>query len=141
MTRREFITLLGGAAAWPMAARAQQGERMRSVGVLMTFGADEAIGQTRVAALLQGLQQTGWEVGRNLRLTGGIRRVRDERNPTWHDHVEVGVSPPGGTYLRCNMAVAPGDPNPANCVFSSKAVFIELSPATFLCESCLLPLS
>src|SRR5438270_2603070 len=69
MTRRELITLLGGAAAaWPLAARAQQGERMRSVGVLMTFGADEAIGQTRVAALLQGLQQTGWEVGRNLRI-------------------------------------------------------------------------
>jgi hypothetical protein len=41
---------------------------MRSVGVLMTFGADEAIGQTRVAALLQGLQQAGWEVGRNLRI-------------------------------------------------------------------------
>jgi putative ABC transport system substrate-binding protein len=63
MKRRAFITLLGGAAAWPLAARAQQIERMRSVGVLMTFGADEAIGQTRVAALLQGLQQAGWEVG------------------------------------------------------------------------------
>ena len=68
MTRREFITLLGGAAAWPLAAQAQQIERMQSVGVLMTFGADEAIGQTRVAALLQGLQQAGWEVGRNLRI-------------------------------------------------------------------------
>src|SRR5215472_10245104 len=53
-----------------MAARAsaQQIKRMRSVGVLMTFGADEAIGHTRVAALLQGLQQAGWEVGRNLRI-------------------------------------------------------------------------
>ena len=68
MRRRSFIRLLGGAATWPLAARAQQGERMRSVGVLMTFGADEAIGQTRVAALLQGLQQAGWEVGRNLRI-------------------------------------------------------------------------
>ena len=68
MTRREFITLLGGAAAWPLAAQAQQIERMQSVGVLMTFGADEVIGQTRVAALLQGLQQAGWEVGRNLRI-------------------------------------------------------------------------
>src|SRR5215472_3658318 len=68
MRRREFIALIGGSAAWPLAARAQQPERMRSVGVLMTFGADEAIGQTRVAALLQGLQQGGWEVGRNLRI-------------------------------------------------------------------------
>jgi putative ABC transport system substrate-binding protein len=69
MKRREFISLLGGAAAaWPLAARAQQRELMRSVGVLMTFGADDAIGQTRVAALLQGLQQAGWEVGRNLRI-------------------------------------------------------------------------
>jgi putative tryptophan/tyrosine transport system substrate-binding protein len=68
MKRRDFITLLGGAAAWPFAARAQQGERMRSVGVLMTFSADDVIAQTRVAALLQGLQQAGWEVGRNLRI-------------------------------------------------------------------------
>ena len=69
MKRRAFITLVGGtAAAWPLAARAQQIKRMRSVGVLMTFGADEAIGHTRVAALLQGLQQAGWEVGRNLRI-------------------------------------------------------------------------
>jgi putative ABC transport system substrate-binding protein len=69
LKRRDFITLLGGAAAaWPLAAHAQQGERMRTVGVLMTFGADEVIGQTRVAALLQVLQQAGWEVGRNLRI-------------------------------------------------------------------------
>jgi putative tryptophan/tyrosine transport system substrate-binding protein len=68
MKRREFITLIGGAASWPLGAGAQHGERMRSVGVLMTFGADEAIGQTRVAALLQGLQQAGREVGRNLRI-------------------------------------------------------------------------
>jgi putative ABC transport system substrate-binding protein len=69
MKRREFITLLGGAAAsWPLAARAQQRDPMRSVGVLMTFSADDVIAQTRVAALLQGLQQAGWEVGRNLRI-------------------------------------------------------------------------
>jgi ABC-type uncharacterized transport system substrate-binding protein len=67
--RRDFIALLGGAtAAWPLVARAQQGERMRSVGVLMTFSADDVIAQTRIAALLQGLQQAGWEVGRNLRI-------------------------------------------------------------------------
>jgi putative tryptophan/tyrosine transport system substrate-binding protein len=69
MKRRAFITVLGGAvAAWPLAARAQRRDPMRSVGVLMTFSADDVIAQTRVAALLQGLQQAGWEVGRNLRI-------------------------------------------------------------------------
>ena len=69
MKRREFITLLGGAAAaWPLAARAQQGERMRRVGVLMPMDADSPDGQARLAAFLQGLQQLGWEVGRNLRI-------------------------------------------------------------------------
>jgi putative ABC transport system substrate-binding protein len=66
--RREFLTLLGGAAAWPLTARAQQREPMRRVGVLMTLSADDVIGQTRVTALLQRLQQAGWEVGRNLRI-------------------------------------------------------------------------
>jgi putative ABC transport system substrate-binding protein len=68
LRRREFIALLGGAATRPLAARAQQREPMRRVGVLMTLSADDVIGQTRVAALLQRLQQAGWEVGRNLRI-------------------------------------------------------------------------
>ena len=68
MRRRAFISLLGAAAAWPVVARAQSGERMRRIGVLMTFGADDAIGQARVAAFVQGLQQAGWEVGRNVRV-------------------------------------------------------------------------
>src|SRR5215510_7069250 len=63
MRRREFITILGGAAAWPLTARAQQSERMRRIGVLMHTAADDADGQTRLAAFLQGLQQTGWAVG------------------------------------------------------------------------------
>ena len=54
-TRRAFITLLGGAAAWPLAARAQQPERMRRIGVLMS-PADDPEGQARIAAFLQGLQ-------------------------------------------------------------------------------------
>ena len=67
MKRREFITLVGGAAAaWPLAARAQQGERMRRIGVLMTTSADDPEGQSRIAAFHQGLQQWGWTVGGNV---------------------------------------------------------------------------
>src|SRR5262245_56944412 len=69
MRRREFIKLVGGAAAvWPFAALAQQSERMRRVGVLMHTSADDADGQTRLAAFLQGLQEAGWAVGRNVRV-------------------------------------------------------------------------
>jgi putative ABC transport system substrate-binding protein len=68
MRRREFITLLGGAAAWPVAARAQQSGRMRRIGVLMSSGADDPEGQTRFAAFLQGLQERDWSVGRNVRI-------------------------------------------------------------------------
>jgi len=68
--RRKFITLLGGAAAvWPLAARAQQQpERMRRIGVLMSTTQDNAEGQARIAAFLQGLQQLGWADGRNVRI-------------------------------------------------------------------------
>ena len=69
MKRREFITLLGGAAAaWPLAARAQQRERMRRIGVLLNLGSDDQEGQTRNAAFLQALQELGWTVGRNIRI-------------------------------------------------------------------------
>ena len=67
--RREFVTLLGGAAAaWPLAARAQQGEPMRRVGLLVNLAADDPIGQARVAAFVQGLQAAGWVEGRNVRI-------------------------------------------------------------------------
>ena len=70
MKRREFITLLGGAAAaaWSLAARAQQGERARRVGVLLPAASDDVEFQARVGAFLQGLQQSGWSIGRNLRI-------------------------------------------------------------------------
>jgi len=69
MKRREFITLLGGAAAaWPLAARAQQRERMRRIGLLLNLGSDDQEGQTRNAAFLQALQELGWTVGRNVRI-------------------------------------------------------------------------
>jgi putative ABC transport system substrate-binding protein len=67
--RREFIILLGcAAAALPLAARAQQREKMRRIAVLMNLGADDAEGQERLAAFLQGLQEAGWTVGHNVRI-------------------------------------------------------------------------
>jgi putative ABC transport system substrate-binding protein len=69
MRRREFITLLGGAAvAWPQAARAQQTERMRRIGVLMSDAANDPEGQARVTVFVQALQQLGWTDGRNMRI-------------------------------------------------------------------------
>ena len=69
MRRRDFVVLLGGAAvAWPLAARAQQPERMRRIGVLTNLVADDPEAQARVGAFLQGLQELGWAVGRNMRI-------------------------------------------------------------------------
>ena len=69
MKRREFITLLGGAAAtWPLAARAQQSERVRRIGVLVASAADDSQFQTWVGAFLQALEQLGWIDGRNVRI-------------------------------------------------------------------------
>jgi putative ABC transport system substrate-binding protein len=81
VTRREFISLLSGAAAWPLAARAQQGERMRRIGVLMSTTVDDAEGQARIAAFLKGLQQSGWAVSGNVRIdtrwaAGDADRIR-----------------------------------------------------------------
>jgi putative ABC transport system substrate-binding protein len=66
--RRQFITLLGGAVAWPLAARAQQREKMRRIGVLMSQSADDPDALARIAAFAQGLQERGWSVGGNVRI-------------------------------------------------------------------------
>src|SRR5246127_605099 len=81
MRRREFISLLGGAAAWPLAARAQQSDRMRQIAVLMNNAEDDPEGQARAAAFRQGLQALGWTEGKNLRIdwhwtAGDIGRIR-----------------------------------------------------------------
>jgi putative tryptophan/tyrosine transport system substrate-binding protein len=68
MRRRTFITMVGGAAAWPLAARAQQGERVRRIGVLTYGAAGDTEGQARLAAFTQALGQLGWSEGRNLRI-------------------------------------------------------------------------
>src|SRR5215468_10697852 len=68
MRRREFITLLGGTAAWPLAARAQQGERVRRIGVLMNLAADDPESQHRMTGFVQALQALGWTDGRNVKI-------------------------------------------------------------------------
>jgi len=79
MRRREFITLLGGAgAAWPLAARAQQDERVRRVGVLAYWTADDAEGHGRLAAFTQALAQSGWSEGRNLHIDARATANADE---------------------------------------------------------------
>jgi len=82
LKRRQFLTLLGGAAAsWPLVARAQQGERMRRIGVLMTAAADDPESLARVGAFLQRLQELGWTDGRNVQVeyrwgSGSAGRIR-----------------------------------------------------------------
>src|SRR5215469_940241 len=69
MRRREFITLIGGAAAWPLASRAQQRKGLGRIGFLWSgFAADDPEGQVRGDAFVQGLQELGWSVGRNVRI-------------------------------------------------------------------------
>ena len=68
MQRREFIGLIGGAAAWSVAANAQQGERLRRIGVLMPFAASDPQYRARTGAFVQGLSQLGWFDGRNMRI-------------------------------------------------------------------------
>jgi putative ABC transport system substrate-binding protein len=68
LKRRAFITLLGGVAAWPLAAGAQQADRLLRIGVLMSLAADDPESQARLAVFAQGLQQLGWTIGQNVRV-------------------------------------------------------------------------
>jgi ABC-type uncharacterized transport system substrate-binding protein len=115
MRRREVITLLGGvAAAWPIAARAQQGEQMRRIGVLMNTGADESESQARLAAFMQGLQQLGWAAGRNLRIDhrwspGDLARLRKDAAELVALRPEVilaGVGPTTGVLQQVTRTIA-----------------------------------
>jgi putative ABC transport system substrate-binding protein len=112
--RREFITLLGGAAAtWPLAARAQQPERMRRIGVLNGQSADDPDAQANIAAFLQGLQQLGWTDGRNVRINhrwgagdpAGIRRYAAELVALAPDVILATGASPLGPLLQATRTV------------------------------------
>ena len=112
MKRREFITLLGGAAAWPLAARAQ-GERMRRIGVLLNSAADDPAAQSRLTAFLQGLQELGWTHGRNVRIdirwgaddAERVRKSAAELVALGSDVVLTAGSPTTGPLLQATRTV------------------------------------
>jgi hypothetical protein len=83
--RRAFITLVGGAVTWPLVANAQQGERMRRIGVFTNLAADDPESQVRIGAFLQGLQQSGWAIGSNVRIDyrWGTSDIDRARLATW----------------------------------------------------------
>src|SRR5258705_7657793 len=93
MRRREFIALVGGTATtWPLVARAQQTGRMRRIGVLMNFAADDPEGQARIAAFHQGLQERSWTLGRNARIDVRWGAVDAESSRRYAAEV-VGLAP------------------------------------------------
>jgi len=112
--RREFITLLGGAAAaWPLAARAQQRERVRRIGVLTAFASDDPANQRRVLAFAQALAQSGWTEGRNIRIDvrwgardpERIRRYAAELVALAPDVILAVGSPSTGPLLQASRAI------------------------------------
>src|SRR5215475_2274881 len=106
MKRREFMSLLGGvAAAWPLAARAQQGERVRRIGVLLPAAPDDAEQQSWLGAFLQGLAQSGWITGRNIRI--GTRWTRFDPEETRKYAAELVALAPDVILAAGNSKVRP----------------------------------
>jgi putative ABC transport system substrate-binding protein len=129
--RRQFISLVGAAAAWPLTARAQQGERLRRIGVLLPAAADDSEFQTRFGAFLQGLQQAGWSIGRNVRIDtrwatadiDEIRRHAAEVVALAPDVILVDGAPAVGVFLKATRTIpivfpVVGDPVAAGFVDS-----------------------
>jgi ABC-type uncharacterized transport system substrate-binding protein len=138
MKRREFIKLVGGAAAaWPLAARAQQGERMRRIGVLLPTAADDPVFQAWVGAFLQGLALSGWTLGRNMRLdtrwavtAADIRRHAAELAALAPDAILAHGASTVGPLLQATRTVpivfpVAGDPVAAGGLVSYGADYIE----------------
>ena len=114
LRRRDLITLLGGAAiAWPLAARAQQPDQMRRIGVLLPAAADDSEWQARVGAFLQALALLGWTIGRNVRIdtrwattnAGEIRRHAAELAALAPDVILAGGTTPVGPLLQATRTV------------------------------------
>jgi putative ABC transport system substrate-binding protein len=113
VNRRDFITLLAGAAAWPLAARAQQRERVRRIGVLLPATADDPEWQARVGAFLQGLAHLGWDIERNVRIDtrwatandGEIRRHAAELAALAPDVILAGGTSPVGPLLQATRTL------------------------------------
>jgi putative tryptophan/tyrosine transport system substrate-binding protein len=114
LRRRQVITLLGGAAAtWPLAARAQQAERIRRIGVLLSFAADDPEALARVGTFLQALQQLGWTDGRNVRIDYRMTAGDADRSRTYAaelvalapDVILASGSSTVGPLLRANRTV------------------------------------
>ena len=111
MRRREFITLLGGAAVWPSAARAQQRDRMRRIGVLMPLAADDTQGQARPNAFFQELRTLGWIDGRNVRIDTRWNASKSDEIRKYADEL---VSLPPGVILAAGtpiVVVEDGEPD------------------------------
>jgi putative tryptophan/tyrosine transport system substrate-binding protein len=113
MKRREFITLLGGAAAWPLAARAQQGERMRRIGFLTSIS-DDTEGRSWITALTRGLQELGWIEGRNVLIDYRFGEADPARMPklakeliALHPNVVVASTGPAAAAFRDQSSSIP----------------------------------
>jgi putative ABC transport system substrate-binding protein len=104
LKRRDFISLLSGAAAWPLAARAQQSELGRRMGLLMPFPQGHPVGQARLAAFLDGLQHSGWTDGQNVRID--IRWAGDNANDIRRHADELAAAVPDVIMAFTSSAVA-----------------------------------
>ena len=111
LRRRNFITLLGGAAAWPLAARAQQDDRVRRIGWLSGGDENDPVRKTYVSAITQALAGLGWTDGRNMRMEGGddinrIRALAQELVGLQPDIILTGGTPPTVAVQRQTRTIA-----------------------------------
>jgi putative ABC transport system substrate-binding protein len=105
MRRREFLGILGGAAAWPVASKAQQPERVRNIGMLNILGSDDPEAQARRAVFEQTLQQLGWMVGRDLKIE--IRQIGADLDSTRRYAAELIALAPDVIVSIGSISVAP----------------------------------
>ena len=131
LRRRDFITLLGGAAAaWPLAARAQQGERMRHIAVLLNAAADDPRYQTWVGAFLQALALLGWTIGRNVRIDtrwSGVNATETRRHAA-----ELAALAPDVIWPMAALPWAHCCRQPAPCPSCSRSSPIRSAPASLI---------